>query len=99
MTEGEFSLVMAKLAERYRGGKTVLRVVISKHANECGLDIDEDGRYDEQMIIIRPLETFLVGVSAGMDALYQCATACLAWEAYQKYLRQKDMRVRATAAT
>lgn len=90
-------MALAALARRYRDGKLVLKVLISKHANECGLDIDDSGPYAERDEIVVPLEKFLKVVSDGLDLLYQCALAHLAWEAYQKYLVHKDVRIQAAA--
>jgi len=80
------------LARHYKDGRAVARVLVGKHANECGLFIDDDGPYNEREIIIVPLEEFLKAVKDDMDLLYQCAFAHLAWEAYQKYLAQRDVR-------
>ena len=37
MTTGEFFLSLAMLARHYKDGRAVARVLVGKHANECGL--------------------------------------------------------------
>ncbi len=95
LTQGEFFLAIAILGNRYRDYrlKKVGKVLIGKHANECGLDIDDDGPYDERDIIAVPLEKFLQAIIDKVDRLYEAAHALMAWEAYQKYQVAKNDRL------
>ncbi len=94
LTQGEFFLALANWARQHRGDTIgVGKVLIGLHANKYGIDVDDDGPYDERDIIVVPLEKFLKAVRDDVDMLYVAAHACIAWEAYQKYQAAKDDRL------
>jgi hypothetical protein len=97
MTRGKFFQALAKLAGKYAGGRTVHKVLVSMDANKCGLDIDDDGPYEERDEIVLPLIEFLKAVSAGDDVFYRWALAELAWEVYERYLVHVSARIHAAA--
>lgn len=97
MTQGEFFLVLAKVAGLCKSVGRIQDAWIIATANSQGLLIDESGPDAELNEILVPLIRFISGAQHDADAFEQVAHAHIAWEEYQQYLRHKDIRIRGAA--